>query len=277
MLSRHRGIVHSGLFALVALGLSALSSVADETGENVVAEAKPAWLGILTAPLPPLVSEHVGLEKGQGTLVEAVVAGSPAEHGGLLKRDIITHVDGEVLAGVKALRRLIISKVSGDTLLLNIRRDHKSVQARIKLADRPRRMALSGRRPEKSVLRVIPLENEINDAMEPFDRGVSQKIETLVEREQQMATSSEQTMSQRVQVSVDDASGKVEVLIVDGVTTAKVWDAEGKVIFDGPYQTDEDMAAAPEEARERINAVKSSNATLMWIFSGFSHATEEEK
>ena len=72
-----------------------------------------AYIGIVggSRPLPPRVASRVGREKG--IEVVEVVGGSPAARGGLRAEDLIVSVDGESMADVGDLQRLMVAERIG--------------------------------------------------------------------------------------------------------------------------------------------------------------------
>ena len=41
----------------------------------------------------------------------------------------------------------------------------------------------------------------------------------------------------------------------DGVSTVKAYDAGGKVVYDGPYNTEAEKAAVPEDVRKKLDNI----------------------
>jgi putative serine protease PepD len=86
-----------------------------------------AYLGVSLAPV----------EGGSGAEVAQVRAGSPAEKAGLRAGDVIKTADGEAVATVDELQRLIESKKPGDKLEVTIDRDGATVTVTVTLGLRP--------------------------------------------------------------------------------------------------------------------------------------------
>jgi hypothetical protein len=49
-----------------------------------------------------------------------------------------------------------------------------------------------------------------------------------------------------------DESGSVEMTSQDGRKEVRVFDESGNLVWEGPYDTDEDKAAAPPEVQRRL-------------------------
>src|SRR5438067_5356010 len=82
-----------------------------------------AWLGIAGGPrpLPPKLARELG--RTAGVEIVDVVAGSPAEQGGLRAEDLIVSLDGEPIGGVDELQRLMIDEVIGRPVRLGVVRN----------------------------------------------------------------------------------------------------------------------------------------------------------
>lgn len=273
--------------ACMATALLPMASYAND-GENKTVENKQdpacAWVGVLTIPLPEIVSEHVGLDKGEGVMVEAVLAGSPAEKAGIMKRDILTHADADVIAGGRGLSKLVSTKNPGDTIVLNVRRKNESMQVQVELAAKPERIALSGQEPEPAAK--FPLGGNaidqrfarvIEQMEDDLDSGLAEALEAQAGAIARVTTSPGMSAHQRMEISLADKEGRLSVSTLNGKTTVKLWDTEGKILFEGPYTTDEEKKAVPENLRKRIEKVSTENPTLLWVFEGFRNPDDESK
>lgn len=52
-----------------------------------------------------------------------------------------------------------------------------------------------------------------------------------------------------------DDQGSIEMKTIDGQKEVRVFDKAGKLLWEGPYDTDQDKAAVPDDIRERIESV----------------------
>ncbi len=272
------------LLAGITSALLPINSLAnDDENKTVEKKAKPActWIGVSTVPLPELVSEHVGLNKGEGVMVEAVLAGSPAEKAGIMKRDILTHADAEVIAGAQALSKLVATKKCGDTIVLNIRRKNESKQVLVELAEKPKRIALSGQKPEPAAR--FPLGGNAIDQrlarvierMEDLDSGLADALEAQAGAIVRVTATPGNGAHQRMEISLADNEGRLSVSTINDKTSVKLWDTEGKVLFEGPYTTEEEKKAVPENLRKRIDKVSAENPTRLWVFEGFRNPDDQ--
>lgn len=73
----------------------------------------------------------------EGAYVVRVVAGSPAETGGIKAQDVITKIDGEGLTSDKTLGDVMTKKKPGDTLKLDVWRNGQGLSVTVGLTEAP--------------------------------------------------------------------------------------------------------------------------------------------
>lgn len=96
-----------------------------------------AYLGIVggSRPLPPRVASQVGREAGI-EIVE-VVSRSPADRAGLRPEDVIVEVDGEALADVGDLQRLMVAERIGKPLSAAVVREGRLIELELTPSELP--------------------------------------------------------------------------------------------------------------------------------------------
>jgi len=99
------------------------------------ADGKGGFLGIALSDLTDELRVHFGVPEGLGVMVSAVNEDSPALRAGVEVGDVITSVDGEDVTHGGQLARLIRSRESGETVVLEVWRDGKLVQIPATLAE----------------------------------------------------------------------------------------------------------------------------------------------
>ena len=120
--------------AVAGVGLG-LAVPVNATTRRVVSElmrdgrVRRAWIGVAAGarPLPPRLRARVGRERA--VEVVEVMPGSPAERAGLRAEDLILAVDGEPVAGVDDLHRLMDGDHIGRACTLAIARDGVGARA----------------------------------------------------------------------------------------------------------------------------------------------------
>ncbi len=114
--------------AVAGIGLGLAVPINDATRKIISALMKEgrvrrAYLGIVggSRPLPPRIASR--LEREKGIEVVEVVSGSPAARAGLRAEDLIVEVDGEVMADVGDLQRLMVAERIGREVTVRVVRD----------------------------------------------------------------------------------------------------------------------------------------------------------
>jgi S1-C subfamily serine protease len=114
--------------AVAGVGLGLAVPINDATRRIISAlmnegRVRRAYIGIVggSRPLPPKIAGRLGREKG--IEVVEVVSGSPAGRAGLRAEDLIVAVDGEPMADVGDLQRLMVAERIGQGVEVDVVRD----------------------------------------------------------------------------------------------------------------------------------------------------------
>jgi len=114
--------------AVAGIGLGLAVPINDATRKIISALMKDgrvrrAYIGIVggSRPLPPRVATR--LRREAGIEVVEVVSGSPAARAGLHAEDLIVEVDGESMADVGDLQRLMVAERIGESVEVSVVRD----------------------------------------------------------------------------------------------------------------------------------------------------------
>jgi serine protease Do len=86
------------------------------------------WLGVSIAELDDEAAPKYGLKEPRGVLIRQVVAGQPADQGGVKANDVVLAVDGVPLEGPRDLQRIISSTPVGRTVTLQVLREGKETE-----------------------------------------------------------------------------------------------------------------------------------------------------
>jgi serine protease Do len=121
-----------------ALGFAIPVNTAKDIVNTLISEGKitRGYLGV-TIKDASEVADAVQLPDERGALVETVVGDSPAAKGGVEVYDVIRKVNGEEVASASELQRLISDIAPGETAVLEVWRDGKSVEIRVELEEYP--------------------------------------------------------------------------------------------------------------------------------------------
>jgi serine protease Do len=114
--------------AVAGIGLGLAVPINDATRKIISALMKEgrvrrAYIGIVggSRPLPPKIASR--LDRDKGIEVVEVVSGSPAARAGLRAEDLIVEVDGEPMADVGDLQRLMVAERIGEDVEVQVVRD----------------------------------------------------------------------------------------------------------------------------------------------------------
>lgn len=94
------------------------------------------WLGLECQPVGDGIQGHLGLEDGEGLLVEQIVPDSPADRAGLKRHDILLKAGKERLLGVEVLIRAV-DRAKDSTLTLELLRGGEKETVEITPTKRP--------------------------------------------------------------------------------------------------------------------------------------------
>lgn len=103
------------------------------SGAKLLVYPERPRLGVFADNLTVQLGEFFGVKEGNGVLVTAVAAGSPAEKAGLRAGDVIVAVDGVEIKNHDDLARELRKKSLGDTVTIDIIRERKATQLRATL------------------------------------------------------------------------------------------------------------------------------------------------
>ncbi len=95
------------------------------------------WLGVSSLELTPELAEAAGLDSARGLWIDQVYPDTPAQTAGLLRGDILTHVNGrEIIYGQEALN-LIAGMRPGEMVELAGTRGGQRFSAQVRISERP--------------------------------------------------------------------------------------------------------------------------------------------
>jgi len=86
------------------------------------------WLGVAIAEIDDEDMPKYGLKEPRGVLIRSVVAGQPADQGGVKPDDVVLAVDGASIEGPRDLQRIIASTPVGRAVKLFVMRGGKETE-----------------------------------------------------------------------------------------------------------------------------------------------------
>ncbi|HTP12743.1 MAG TPA: trypsin-like peptidase domain-containing protein [Bacteroidota bacterium] len=94
------------------------------------------WKGFDTQEVDARIARYFGLSKVTGIIVSEVEEGGPAARAGLKVADIILSVNGQTMSSTDDLTEILIDASVGDVLNLQVYRDRKTIEIKLKLERR---------------------------------------------------------------------------------------------------------------------------------------------
>jgi hypothetical protein len=251
------------------------------TQQDQNAKAGSAFLGVVSEPVPETFTSHLGIDKA--IVVKGLMPDGPAAQAGITANDIITHIGGQAIHSPDELTRKVASHQPGEKIRVAIIRKGKSEDLDVTLGQRPNEFADTTPEPRaiKPDLNAIPNdlrerarqmlgENfgeremnfeqqlqgifpEMNDAMKQLRQHMDNAMRNLeapkIPRERGIH------LQQGATFRLSDERGCVEIHSNNGSKEVTVRDKDQKITWSGPWDTAQDKAAAPEDARQRIEAL----------------------
>ena len=95
------------------------------------------FVGLSTASVPEMVSDHLDLEPGSGVIVRTVVPDSPAQRAGLSVNDIILTVGESAIGNPEALSSTIQQHKPGDRVSIELIHKGNPAKVEVTLVQRP--------------------------------------------------------------------------------------------------------------------------------------------
>lgn len=213
-------------------------------------EAKPvAYLGVQLKAVDASLATQLGLDPDEGALVIHVVDKGPAATT-LKEHDVLLEVDGAKVSSPDALVKVVRNHRKGDQITLKILRAGKPADVTITLDERPM--------PDlEDVGRVIKtIEQKIDQKV---DQGTPspRRLKRIIIRDSddnKTTTGLTTTHCEAMVIKTDD--DVITVTRTDGHRNARVETSDGKVLFDGPINTDDEMKRLPPGVRQHIENLK---------------------
>lgn len=119
------------------IGFAIPSNMAKVVMEALIKHGKVVrgWMGVSVQPLTPDMAQQFGLKDEKGALVGDVMEGSPAQKAGIVRGDIITRYDGNVVNDPAQLRNMAASTPIGKEVPLTLIRDGKQKNLNITIVE----------------------------------------------------------------------------------------------------------------------------------------------
>ncbi len=229
------------------------------------------YLGVGSSHVPDVLAAHLGLKPEEGVVVRALDPNGPAAKAGLAEHDVITRIAGQPVGSQADLTKAVQSHQVGDEIAIDLVHQGKPATKSATLVPRPDGggIALAPEKMEDFMLEGMPDDQakRIREAIDRQLRGMPGAPEMgdamknaqkrMEEAQKRMADAMKQgaggfKMQSSATIRIRDDQGSVELKSVDGGKEATIRDLNDKETWTGPWDTEQDKAAAPPEVRARI-------------------------
>jgi serine protease Do len=249
------------------------------------------YLGVETSQVPPVVSEQLGLGKGLGLVVDYVQPNSPAATAGVQQNDILKMLNDQILIEPSQLRKLLQTFPDGTEVTLTVLRKGQEQKLTVKLARKevPQRHNLfpggnhdwhwdfdeTGDLGDQMQDLKEQLKEQLGDAQRGIIRGAVMQAHEAARRakddarraadelrifsEDNGALKASRIDLGKAQIVFSDEKGELKLENVDGKKLLTAKDRQGKLLFSGPVETEEDLAKVPADVRERYEKLQQSD------------------
>lgn len=232
------------------------------------------FLGVETSDVPRVLSEQMGLPAGFGVVVEYVVPDGPAASAGLQRSDIIRMLNDQQIVNPNQLGTLVRSFAEGASVDLNVLRKGKEMKISVKLGKKDvskgrgsygfehdwnfddfDKMKFDFKMPDMTAVREAARRAK-NQAMQARDEAQRMARGLRIVTSDDGLTKSTRIDLGRATITFSDDQGELKMESVDGHKMLSAKDAQGKVLFNGPIDTEEQMAGLPENVRQRFEKLQ---------------------
>jgi PDZ domain len=232
------------------------------------------FLGVETSEVPRVLSEQMNLPRGFGVVVDYVVPNGPAAAAGLQASDIIRMLNDQQIVDPSQLGKLVRSFAEDTSVDLTLLRKGKEVKVSVKLGkkevpvghgpfgfeqewnfDDLDKMKFDFKAPDMSAVREAVARAK-DEAMRARD-----EVQRAARGLRIVTTDDGLTKSTRIDlgkatVTFSDDQGELKMENVEGRKMLTAKDAQGKVLYNGPIDTEEERAKLPANVRQRFEKLE---------------------
>jgi serine protease Do len=232
------------------------------------------FLGVETSEVPRVLSEQMNLPRGFGVVVDYIVPNGPAASAGLQQSDIIRMLNDQQIANPNQLGKLVRSFAEGTSVSLTIMRKGQEMKLNVKLGKKD---VSSGRGPYgyEQKWNFDGLDDMNFDFKAPDMSAVREAVARAKEQamrardEAQRAarglrivtsddglTKSTRIDLGRATITFSDDQGELKMENINGHKMLTAKDGEGKLLFSGPIDSDQEKAKLPPDVRQRLDKLE---------------------
>lgn len=249
--------------------------------------AKTAFLGIVSSPVSDCLADHIGLKPGEGVIVRSMVKDGPAAKAGIEVNDVIVAVGGQPIDSASDISKRMSAHKPGESVSLDIVHKGERKQVSVDLCCRPEGYAAAEpMSPDQMHLENLPAEirerikaelagkvggidlsnRSAASMLAPGMEEAMKELQGLMEKAaagepfnlpDNFAAGARHQSSATFRMQDND--GSIEVKSVNGSKEVTLRDRQDQVVWNGPWNTDQDRSAAPANVRDRMQGVGLDN------------------
>lgn len=218
-------------------------------------ETQFAYIGLITADVPQILSAHIGLAPGEGVVIRDLAPAGPAEKAGFVRYDVITRVAGQPVGSPQELSQQISSRKPGEEISIDLIHEGKPMVKTVQLGTRP---AEAGQITDPSQIGHLNFGDMPEDQADRIREMIEGRLNGMMKGPGVGARAPRGNFSfnSNATFRLVDNEGIVEMKSNDGSKNITVRDKANNVIWSGPWDTEEQKSSAPPEVRERIEQFK---------------------
>jgi len=289
----------AAIAGVLVMPLSAIETPADNTpppaaavghtpavgSDEAPASDKPikqntGYLGIVAAELPDMLAEHLNLKTGEGVIVRSLAPDGPAAKAGVTVNDVITKVAGQAVGSQLDVSREMASHKPGDSVKLDVIHQGKPGNLDVTLSNRPDEIGQAQAAPLEQELPLDGIPKDMADRIRGAIQGNlgEEKIPMLpnmdeIKKRMQLQLNGMRKIDgadipnsgeshSNATIRMMDQDGSIEIKTVDNDgKEVTLRDKNNKIIWSGPWDTEQDKAAAPPEVQKKAQMFN-FNSTL---------------
>ena len=250
------------------------------TAAKPAALAQAAFLGVVSAEVPEMLAAHLGLKAGEGIVVQGLMPDGPAAKAGVAVHDVITRVADQPVASSADLTQQVAARKSGEKIHLNLIHQGKPAGIDVTLGTRPDKIAAMPPRPLDQLhlegipknladrirgmiegnlggLEMKPGEDDVEIAPQPQLKDAMRDLKMRMEKAMEGMKAPGNPglgidVHQGATIRLMDEQGSIELKSNDGGKEVTIRDKDNKITWNGPWDTEQDKAAAPQDIRQRV-------------------------
>jgi len=218
---------------------------------------KGAYLGVSASPAPQVVRHQLSLPRGVGLVVDTVAPKSPADEAGLKEFDVLHKLNEQVLINQQQLAVLVRTFKPDDTIKLTVFRDGKSIEVSAKLQERDlppleqMRLGMDGMGGMGGGVfgQFDPFRGE-GGGGNPFAPGENRPNLPMIDPARPFAPGD--IVNEAFSMMLDDGKIQMQITSKDGKRHLVAKEKDGKELYNGPIDTEEQIKGLPPEVRQRM-------------------------